>query len=448
MLGLRRRRARTPPSRARRSRASCDKLYRAGAIDQATYDADRAIHADVKRTIRRLTARAGRSWRACSRPSRGSRRAARCAPRACTRCSSRSQRNREWWSAEPLLASGQRVTFAGSELVWQYVPGQGLQLHPLANFGKLNAYAKGSRRNDARNAAAARRAAGDRRPARRRRWRGSTTSRFDGGRPPWVASLAQGTGAAGDRALGAEARPDAGAAAAHPGGADAVRAAAADRRAGRDRRRARTTSQYSFWPEPAHRQRLRPVARRPLRRRADHRRRRAPRSCSPTATAPRAPRCRGTTPARGRSTRATRSRASPTSTTTCCCATSSPRCATARPSRSTARPSRTSPRYLTIAARARAADRRARGGTAAELRFSLSKISRATVRVTAPTARTVLSAAAGVVGRGTRSVAWKVPRRAGGYTLRVDATDLAGNAASVEGTVEVLEPKRRKRAAK
>ena len=45
----------------------------------------------------------------------------------------------------------QRVTFEGSELIWQYVPGQGLQLHPLANFGKLNAYAKGRKRNNARN---------------------------------------------------------------------------------------------------------------------------------------------------------------------------------------------------------------------------------------------------------------------------------------------------------
>ena len=35
---------------------------------------------------------------------------------------------------------GQRIVFEGSELVWQYVPGEGIHLHPLANFGKLNAY--------------------------------------------------------------------------------------------------------------------------------------------------------------------------------------------------------------------------------------------------------------------------------------------------------------------
>ena len=68
---------------------------------------------------------------------RGALRASRLAPLFLT-----LQRNREWWSAQPLLISGQRVSFQDSELVWQYFPGQGLQFHPLANFGKLNAYAK------------------------------------------------------------------------------------------------------------------------------------------------------------------------------------------------------------------------------------------------------------------------------------------------------------------
>lgn len=48
------------------------------------------------------------------------------------------QRNLEWWNKGKLLTYGQRVEFPGSELVWQYYPGQGLQLQVLANFGKLN----------------------------------------------------------------------------------------------------------------------------------------------------------------------------------------------------------------------------------------------------------------------------------------------------------------------
>ena len=87
-----------------------------------------------------------------------------------------------------------------------------------------------------------------------------------------------------------------------------------------------------------------------------------------------------------------------------------------------------------------------RGGTDAVLRFTLSKISRATITVTAPDGRRVLSVAAGTVGRGTRTVSWDVPRKRGDYVVRVDATDLAGNAASVEAPVEVLKAKRKRRA--
>jgi hypothetical protein len=65
------------------------------------------------------------------------------------------------------------------------------------------------------------------------------------------------------------------------------------------------------------------------------------------------------------------------------------------------------------------------------------------VTVTAPNGKSVLSVAAGTVGRGTRTVSWTVPRKAGDYTVRIAATDLAGNQASIEDTVEVLKPKRR-----
>jgi D-glucuronyl C5-epimerase C-terminus len=48
-------------------------------------------------------------------------------------------RNREWWSRGPLLSYGERVAFAGSGLVWEAFPGQGIQLHPLGTWGKANA---------------------------------------------------------------------------------------------------------------------------------------------------------------------------------------------------------------------------------------------------------------------------------------------------------------------
>ena len=121
------------------------------------------------------------------------------------------QRNLEYWPAQPLLANGQRIVFDGSELVWQEVPGQGIHLHPLANFGKLNAYARNRRQLnrtaqllDELLAVAVPRGGG-------LAWEYYFT--FDGGRGPWISGLSQGTGAAGRRALGGEARPAGGAAA-------------------------------------------------------------------------------------------------------------------------------------------------------------------------------------------------------------------------------------------
>src|SRR3954451_5718949 len=54
------------------------------------------------------------------------------------------ERNIEWfWDARrPAPAYGTRTTFAGSELIWQFYSGNGWQLQPLANFGRLNGLLK------------------------------------------------------------------------------------------------------------------------------------------------------------------------------------------------------------------------------------------------------------------------------------------------------------------
>jgi hypothetical protein len=49
------------------------------------------------------------------------------------------RRNTEFWPISAPPASGTRVTFAGSPLLFEYYPGQGLQIQPLGNFGKANA---------------------------------------------------------------------------------------------------------------------------------------------------------------------------------------------------------------------------------------------------------------------------------------------------------------------
>jgi hypothetical protein len=102
------------------------------------------------------------------------------------------ERNRQWWSAGPLLGQWQRVEFAGSQLVWEYYPGQGIELQVLASFAKANGlYSAGPSHYpqlrellDELIPLAVRRAGG-------LAW--EYYFQFDGGSPPWVSAMAQGT---------------------------------------------------------------------------------------------------------------------------------------------------------------------------------------------------------------------------------------------------------------
>lgn len=102
------------------------------------------------------------------------------------------QRNRDWWAAKPLPRPGQRTSFAPSQLVWQYYPGQGWQIQWLATFGKANAlWSFGGKDDELRRLLdesltyATQRAGGI---------AFEYLFEFDGGNPPWVSGLAQGTG--------------------------------------------------------------------------------------------------------------------------------------------------------------------------------------------------------------------------------------------------------------
>jgi hypothetical protein len=101
------------------------------------------------------------------------------------------QRNRAWWAAAPIPAAGARMTFAGSRIVWQHYPGQGLQIQWLATFGKANGLWMAKDHDEDLRALLDEAL-------------GLATLRaggiafeylfvFDGGRPPWVSGLAQGT---------------------------------------------------------------------------------------------------------------------------------------------------------------------------------------------------------------------------------------------------------------
>jgi hypothetical protein len=102
-------------------------------------------------------------------------------------------RNRQWWTTGPVLFPGQEIEFTGSNLVWEYYVGQGLELQVLATFGRADGmYTAGpSQYSQMRSLLA------EMIPLAVNRAGGLVWEyyfRFDGGAPPWTSSMSQGTG--------------------------------------------------------------------------------------------------------------------------------------------------------------------------------------------------------------------------------------------------------------
>jgi hypothetical protein len=108
-------------------------------------------------------------------------------------------RNRQFWPKKPFPSNKDKIQFRGSQLLFQYYPGRGLQLQPLVNFVKANNMHGAC--VGARNEPCSRP-----RYARLLNEMITTSSRrggfrafeyyfvFDGGLPPWVSGMAQATG--------------------------------------------------------------------------------------------------------------------------------------------------------------------------------------------------------------------------------------------------------------
>ncbi|HEX8745221.1 MAG TPA: D-glucuronyl C5-epimerase family protein [Thermoleophilaceae bacterium] len=123
-------------------------------------------------------------------------------------------RNAEFWGGDPRFparedipeepcqrasggGTGSRIEFSGSQIVYQYYAGSGLQIQPLANFGKANGLYTACRRDEPRCDQAALKVLLDELVAIRSSRGGFTTWEyyfpFGGGSPPWVSGMAQGT---------------------------------------------------------------------------------------------------------------------------------------------------------------------------------------------------------------------------------------------------------------
>jgi hypothetical protein len=109
------------------------------------------------------------------------------------------ERNRQYWRRLPYPAPGDQVSFRGSEILFQYWAGEGLQLHPLSTFKKANhLHGFCERKEPTCDERALRRILNEmtRLAAKRGRrfiaW--EYMFHFGGGTPPWISGMAQATG--------------------------------------------------------------------------------------------------------------------------------------------------------------------------------------------------------------------------------------------------------------
>jgi hypothetical protein len=101
-------------------------------------------------------------------------------------------RNVQWWKSGALLSSGQYVEFSGSQLVWEYYPGQGIELQVLATFGKADGLYTGGPSDYGEMTELLSEII----PLAVQRGGGMTWEyyfQFDGGSPPWTSAMSQGT---------------------------------------------------------------------------------------------------------------------------------------------------------------------------------------------------------------------------------------------------------------
>jgi hypothetical protein len=107
------------------------------------------------------------------------------------------ERNTRYWPSQPYPASGDQVSFKGSDVLYQYYPGRGLQLQPLSTFKKANNMhgACSKHTGPCRKARLARlldemTSFAVRRSKRFIAWEYMFS--FGGGTPPWMSAMAQG----------------------------------------------------------------------------------------------------------------------------------------------------------------------------------------------------------------------------------------------------------------
>jgi hypothetical protein len=124
--------------RERTVRSELKRLLADGEIDAATQGRYRGIFDDAIRTTRRLSGTRRTELQAVITNLHDIAARGELTPARLPALFATLQRNRQWWTTGSLLSYGQRVEFSDSELVWEYYPGEGIELQVLGSFGKAN----------------------------------------------------------------------------------------------------------------------------------------------------------------------------------------------------------------------------------------------------------------------------------------------------------------------
>ena len=184
-------RARDAAKRGPSFSAALQSLLRANAITQAAYQQDYDAYVAAKTAVGRLTGTRKAELGAVlanvqAMAGAGELTASRLPALLLT-----LERNRQWWTSEPLLGSEEHLSFPPSKIVWEYYPGQGIEIQWLATFGEANGYYLSGHEN-----ANLRQLLGEVIPLATDRAGGIAWEymfEFDGGVPPWTSGLSQGT---------------------------------------------------------------------------------------------------------------------------------------------------------------------------------------------------------------------------------------------------------------
>ncbi len=166
-------------------------LKGSGAITEAVYSQDTSAYTAALRSLKKLTGTRHTELAAVIANTQQMAAANKLTPTRLAVVFLTLERNRQWWTTEPLISSRERVSFPQSKLVWEYYVGQGIQIQWLGTFGEANGYYLSGHENEN-----LKQLLSEVLPLATARAGGIAWEymfHFDGGSPPWTSGLSQGT---------------------------------------------------------------------------------------------------------------------------------------------------------------------------------------------------------------------------------------------------------------